>query len=29
VTDALREYERGGAVVLPAAAWIVHATSAA
>ena len=25
VTDALREYERDGEVVLPAAAWIVHA----
>jgi SAM-dependent methyltransferase len=29
VTDALREYERDGEVVLPAAAWIVHATNPA
>jgi SAM-dependent methyltransferase len=28
VTDALREYERDGEVVLPTAAWIVHATNA-
>jgi hypothetical protein len=29
VADALREYERDGEVIVPSAAWIVHATNPA